>query len=172
MSRVMQGLPAVGFPEPPKPPEGPVPSVIGMTKREALTTLSEAGFRASIEMADSLSRKGRAFSQSPGGGSVTALGTIVTVQISTGKPAQVPMPPVVGMRGSKARALLESLGLAVTTVEVETRNTSKFGHVIAQDPPSQSLVLQGNTVTIFVGKAKGGGAGGGGNGGGGGGGGG
>jgi penicillin-binding protein 1A len=169
MSRVMQGLPAVGFPEPPKPPEGPVPSVIGMTKREALTTLSEAGFRASIEMADSLSRKGRAFSQSPGGGSVTALGTIVTVQISTGKPAQVPMPPVVGMRGSKARALLESLGLAVTTVEVETRNTSKFGHVIAQDPPSQSLVLQGNTVTIFVGKAKGGGAGGGGNGGGGGG---
>src|SRR5919106_159928 len=35
MSRVMQGLPAIGFPDPPKPPEGPVPSVIGMTKEKA-----------------------------------------------------------------------------------------------------------------------------------------
>ena len=32
MSQVMQGLPAIGFPDPPKPPEGPVPSVIGMNE--------------------------------------------------------------------------------------------------------------------------------------------
>jgi eukaryotic-like serine/threonine-protein kinase len=172
MSRVMQGLPSIGFPEPPKPPEGPVPSVIGMTKKEAITTLSEAGFRASIEMADSLSRKGRAFSQSPGGGSVTALGTLVTVQISTGEPAQVPMPRVVGMRGFDAKNALEALGLVVTTVRVEAGDPNKIGFVIAQEPRSQSFVVQGDTVTIFIGTAKtakGGGADGGGNGGGGGG---
>jgi membrane peptidoglycan carboxypeptidase len=168
MSRVMQGLPAIGFPEPPKPPVGPVPSVIGMDRKGAITTLSEAGFRANVEVVDNLSTKGKVFSQSPGGGSVTALGTIVSVQISTGKPAQIPMPRVVGMRGFGAKVSLESLGLVVTTVRVETGDPNKIGFVIAQDPKSQILVIQGNTVTIFVGAAKGGG-GGGGNGGGGGG---
>jgi membrane peptidoglycan carboxypeptidase len=167
MSRVMQGLPAIGFPEPPKPPEGPVPSVIGMTRKEAITTLSKAGFRASVEIADSLSPKGQVFSQSPGGGSVIALGTNVSVQISTGEPPQITMPRVVGMRGFGAQTLLESLGLKVTVVRVETGNKNKIGFVIDQDPPSQTLLIQGDPVTISVGEAKGGGGNGGGGGGGG-----
>jgi membrane peptidoglycan carboxypeptidase len=168
MSKVMQGLPAIGFPEPPKPPEGPVPSVIGMTKKEAITTLSEAGFRASVEIADSLSPKGQVFSQSPSGGSVVPLGTSVSVQISTGEPPQITMPRVVGMRGFGAQVLLESLGLKVTVVRVETGNKNKIGFVVDQDPPSQTLLIQGDTVTISVGEAKGGGGGNGGGGGGGG----
>jgi membrane peptidoglycan carboxypeptidase len=165
MSKVMQGLPAIGFPEPPKPPEGPVPSVIGMTKKEAITTLSEAGFRASVEIADSLSPKGQVFSQSPSGGSVVPLGTSVSVQISTGEPPQITMPRVVGMRGFGAQVLLESLGLKVTVVRVETGNKNKIGFVVDQDPPSQTLLIQGDTVTISVGEAKGGGGNGGGGGG-------
>jgi penicillin-binding protein 1A len=39
MTRVMQGLPAIGFPDPPKPPEAPVPSVIGMKQAEATAVL-------------------------------------------------------------------------------------------------------------------------------------
>jgi membrane peptidoglycan carboxypeptidase len=166
MSRVMQGLPSIGFPAPPKPPEGPVPSVIGMKKQEAIATLSDAGFRVSVTIADSLSPKGKVFSQSPGGGSVTALGTIVAVQISTGVPAQVPMPRVVGMRGFEAKAYLESLGLKVTRVSLETKKSERVGYVIAQDPPSQKMVTQGTTVTIFVGAEPKGGNGGGGGGGG------
>jgi membrane peptidoglycan carboxypeptidase len=170
MSKVMQGLPAIGFPDPPKPPEGPVPSVIGMKRKEAIATLSEAGFRVSVGIADSLSPKGQVFSQSPGGGTVTALGTIVSIQISTGEPAQFSMPRVVDMRGYEARAFLASLGLTVDTVRVETGNPNRVGYVIAQDPRSQTLVTQGDAVTIFVGaEAKGGGGGGGGDGGGGGG---
>jgi membrane peptidoglycan carboxypeptidase len=157
MSKVMQGLPEIGFPEPPKPPVGPVPSVIGMDRDGAITTLSDAGFRAKIEVVDNLSEKGKVFSQSPGGGSVTALGTIVSVQISTGKAAEIPMPRVVGMRGFAAEAFLEASGLTVTTVRVQTGNPNKIGFVIAQDPHSGTPVVQGNTVTIFVGQAKGGG---------------
>jgi penicillin-binding protein 1A len=175
MSKVMQGLPAIGFPEPPTPPQGPIPSVIGMTRKEAIATLSEAGFRFSVTTADSISPKGQVFAQSPGGGTVTALGTIVSVQISTGVPARVSMPRVVGMRGYEAKALLQSLGLEVTTVRIETGAPDEVGYVITQDPRSQKLVTQGSTVTIFVGAdPKGGngggnGGGGGGNGGGGGG---
>jgi len=171
MSKVMQGLPALGFPEPPKPPDGPVPSVIGMTRKEAVATLSDAGFRASVTIADSLSPKGKVFTQSPGGGTVTALGTIVSVQISTGEPAQISMPRVFGMRGFEAKAYLQSLGLAVATVKIETEKPDKVGFVIAQDPPSGTFVVQGSTVTIYVGvepTGGNGGNGGGGNGGGGG----
>jgi penicillin-binding protein 1A len=163
MSRVMQGLPSIGFPEPPKPPEGPVPSVIGMNRQEAIATLSEAGFRVSVSIADSLSPKGKVFSQSPGGGSVTALGTVVSVQISTGVPAQITMPRVVGMKGYEAKAYLESLGLVVRREALETKKREQVGYVIAQDPRSQKKVTQGDTVTIFIGaEAKGGGGGGGG----------
>jgi beta-lactam-binding protein with PASTA domain len=123
-----------------------------MTRKEAITTLSQAGFRFSIEIADSFAPKGQVFSQSPGGGTVTALGTLIHIQISTGVPAQITMPRVVDMRGYEATAFLESLGLHVEVVRIETGNPNKVGYVLAQDPRSQSLVVQGSTVTIFVGE--------------------
>jgi penicillin-binding protein 1A len=166
MSRVMQGLPAIGFPDPPKPPEGPVPSVIGMRRQEAITTLSEAGFRASVEIVDDSSPKGQVFSQSPGGGSITALGTLIQIQISTGVPAKVTMPRVVDMRGYLAAEFLRSLGLVVDLVRAQTGNQAKVGYVIAQEPRSKTEVVQGSTVKIFVGGEGNGGGNGNGNGGG------
>jgi membrane peptidoglycan carboxypeptidase len=171
MSRIMRGLPAVGFPDPPKPPEGPVPSVIGLKKDPAREILSEAGFRVSVSIADSTAPKGQVFSQSPGGGTVTELGTMVTIQVSTGVPPRVTMPRVVGLRSFNGKLALQALGLAVNTVLVETENPAKVGYVIAQDPQRGTLLLEGSAVTIFVGVEPrgngGGGNGGGGNGGGG-----
>lgn len=164
MSRVMQGFPAIGFPDPPAPPQGPVPSVIGMKRREATEVLSEAGFRVSVEIADNVAPKGEVFSQTPGGGSVTALGTIVSLEVSTGVPAQVTMPRVVGMRGYDAKLRLESLGLVVELERVQTGDPRQDGYVIAQDPRSQTELVQGTTVTIFVGRHGGGNGGGGGSG--------
>ncbi|MGH2641890.1 MAG: transglycosylase domain-containing protein [Actinomycetota bacterium] len=166
MSRVMQGLPAIGFPDPPKPPEGPVPSVIGLNRKNAITTLSEAGFRASVEVVDDSSPKGKVFSQTPGGGSITALGTLIQIQISTGVPAKVTMPRVVDVRGYVAAELLRSLGLVVDIVRVKTDDPQKVGYVISQDPRSKTEVVQGSTVRIFVGDEGNGGGNGDGNGGG------
>jgi beta-lactam-binding protein with PASTA domain len=69
------------------------------------------------------------------------------------------------MRGFEARAYLESLGLKVTTVRIETKKQQQIGFVVAQDPRSGKVVTQGTTVSIFVGEPKGGGGGGGGGGG-------
>jgi membrane peptidoglycan carboxypeptidase len=151
MSQVMQGLPAIGFPDPPKPPEGPVPSVVGMTKDEAKAALTEAGFRVSVSTGDSFSPKGQVFSQSPGGGTVTILGTLVTIQVSTGEVPQATVPRVVGMKLNGATVALQSHGLAVNTVEIETANPAKVGFVIAQDPAAGSVVVEGTPVTIYVG---------------------
>jgi membrane peptidoglycan carboxypeptidase len=164
MTRVMQGLPAIGFPDPPKPPEGPVPSVIGMKRKEAIAVLSKAGFRVSVEIADDVAPKGQVFSQTPSGGSVTELGTIVSLRISTGVPATVIMPRVVDTRGYVAKQRLESLGLVVELVRVETGDSKQIGYVIAQEPRSKTELDQGATVTIYVGIEKTNGNGGGGGG--------
>jgi penicillin-binding protein 1A len=174
MSRIMQGFPMLGFPKPPEPPEAPVPDVVGTSRREAMRVLSEAGFRVSIGSADSLAPQNQVISQSPGGGSITPLGTIVSIQVSTGVPAQVQVPRVVSMKVGSARSTLESLGLVVSIVEEETQNPDEVGIVLAQDPPGRTTVTQGSTVTLLVGveakgKGDGNGGGGGGNGGGGGG---
>jgi membrane peptidoglycan carboxypeptidase len=155
MRKVVQGFPSIGFPEPPKPPQGPVPSVIGMTKKDAIAALSDAGFRFSAVTADSIAPRGQVFSQSPGGGTVTDLGTLVTIQISTGVPAEVIVPRVVTMKASEAVALLQSLGLNVSVVKAETNDPDKIGIVINQDPNGHTSVVQGSTVTIVVGKEKG-----------------
>jgi membrane peptidoglycan carboxypeptidase len=167
MLKIMQGFPAQGFPAPPTPPEAPVPSVIGMGKKEARRTLSEAGFRVTAETGDSLTPKGQVFSQSPGGGAIVPLGTEVTISISTGVPPQVVVPRVVTMKVADAKALLQSLGLNVTVIKKETDDEKQIGIVLNQDPDGHTTVIEGSTVTIVVGvKAKGNGNGGGGGGGG------
>ena len=152
MLRVMNGRPSIGFPEPPKPPVASVPSVIGMKRKEAITTLSEAGFRASVTIADSVTTRGHVFSQSPGGGSVIPIGTLVAIQVSTGVPAMIEVPRVVTLSQSEAVALLRSLNLVPVIVKVDTGDPDKVGVVINQDPNGHTTVEEGTNVTIMVGK--------------------
>jgi beta-lactam-binding protein with PASTA domain len=140
-----------------------------MKRKEAVAVLSEAGFHASVGVADSLAPEGEVFSQTPGGGSMTELGSIVSIQVSTGVPPIVTMPRVVDMRGYDAKLRLESLGLVVELVRVETGDKKQVGYVIAQDPRSKTELVEGSTVTIYVGaepEGNGNGNGGGGGGGG------
>jgi beta-lactam-binding protein with PASTA domain len=135
-----------------------------MDRREATEVLSEAGFRVSVEIADNVAPKGQVFGQTPAGGSTTALGTSVSLQVSTGVPAHVVMPRVVDMRGYDAKLRLEALGLEVEFVRVETGDPKQVGYVIAQEPASKTELDQGTKVTIYVGKQNGNGGGGGGDG--------
>jgi membrane peptidoglycan carboxypeptidase len=169
MSRIADRFPVVGFPEPPKPPEAPIPNVIGMGRKQASGTLTEAGFRVVVQTADAFAPRGQVFSQSPGAGSVTPLGTLVTISVSTGQPPMTVVPRVVGMEDAEARATLAAAGLAVSVerVEVPPRDA---GIVRSQDPRGGTTVVEDTVVTIVVGVERGGGdGGGGGNGGGGGG---
>jgi len=141
-----------------------------MSGHEARAALLHAGFRVNAVVSDSLAPEGQVFSQSPGGGAVTPLGTSVTIYVSTGEPAQVTVPRVVGLSRSDAEQALASLGLVANIVKVDTDDPKLVGVVLAQDPHSQTQVVQGSSITILVGREpKGDGGGGKGNGGGGGG---
>ena len=169
MNRIVQGFPRLGFPD---PPQAQVPSVVGKTRREAVQILKAAGFKAHVEIADSLAPQGDVFEQEPAGGTTTLVGTIVTIRVSTGIPPMAKVPRVVGMKLEAAQALLASLNLSVVVDEVVTEDPREVGRVLNQDPNGATVVPEGSTVTLVVGvepkKGNGNGNGNGGGGGGGG----
>jgi membrane peptidoglycan carboxypeptidase len=151
MSRVMSGMPAQSFSSPPAPERGRVPGVIGLAENRAVVRISAAGFQVDVKQVDSLKPKGVVVSQAPGGGASAVLGTIVRLQVSTGKPPKVVVPRVRDMPYPKARAILRDLGLAVVKVPMEVVQADKVGIVLAQDPVSGTEVKEGATVTLTVG---------------------
>ncbi len=151
MSRVMSGMPAEAFSAPPAPERAQVPNVVGLAENRAVTRMSGAGFRVDVKMVDSLEPKGIVVSQAPGGGSSAVLGTIVRLDVSTGKPPIVLVPKVRGMTYPEARAILRELGLVVVKIEREVVNPDKVGLVLAQDPVWGTEVKEGSTVTLRVG---------------------
>jgi len=173
MSRITQGMKMLEFPS---PPQGPVPSVVGMTKDEAIERLEGAKFSVRVERVDSFAPKGEVVAQDPAAGTVTILGTRVTIQVSTGEPPQTTVPNVVGATARAATSALRAAGLSVAVNEVVVDKGRLDGIVLEQSPGGGTVVTEGSTVTISVGVlpddrggGNGNGGGGGGNGGGGGG---
>jgi penicillin-binding protein 1A len=148
MNRIVQGFAKLGFP---KPPQAPVPSVVGMTRKEAKRTLKEAGFTALVQVGDSVAPKGDVFEQDPAAGTVTVLGSRITIQVSNGVAPMAGVPRVRGMKVAAARSLLQSLGLSVAVTEVETTDPHEVGIVLDQDPNAGTTVPEGTTVEISVG---------------------
>jgi membrane peptidoglycan carboxypeptidase len=165
MAQMMSGLPAIGFPEPPKPPTGPVPNVVGMKRVKAITTLGEAGFRVEASIVDSSAPKGVVISQAPSGGTVTDLGITVRIEVSNGVPPVAVVPRVVGLTPEKAASILKKAGFQVMTLEKVVEDKTKVGIVVFQQPGGSAQAEEGTTVTIYVGVKSSGGVGGGGGGG-------
>jgi membrane peptidoglycan carboxypeptidase len=155
MSHVMAGMPVRGFPAPPAPETGKVPDVTGRGSNAAQQILAGAGFSSRVEEVASLKPEGTVVSQSPGGGATAQLGTLVTLQVSTGKAPTVKMPEVKGMEAGAARATLEGLGLVVHVVEKDVTDAKLDGVVLSTIPTAGTSVEKGSTVTVNVGVKKG-----------------
>ncbi|MEX1263880.1 MAG: transglycosylase domain-containing protein [Actinomycetota bacterium] len=155
MIRVMQGMSVLDFPEPPPPPIATVPDVVGLPREKAVARLAAAGFNASVVEVDSREPEGVVAAQSPAGGTTTALGTAVRLEVSTGKPPETEVPGTIGLTESAARAALEDAGFVVEVVFEQVKDESKVGKVLRQDPPGATAAAEGSTVTIVVGEAGG-----------------
>ena len=139
-----------------------MPSVVGMSRRRPRAALSEAGFRVNVDDADSLTPKGQVFSQSPGGGAVTPLGTLVTIYVSTGEPAAGHGPAGRRSAGSDAKLALHHSGWSVNIVKVDTDDPSSSATSSRRIPRHTRPRWSRSSITILVGVGAGGGDGGGG----------
>ncbi len=128
-----------------------VPSVTGLTKKKAKSTLKDAGFSVDVQTAYSDTvESGYVISQSPTAGSTVEYGSTITIVVSQGaEVSYTPVPNVAGNSLATAKTTLSNYGLNCTYTE-EYSDTVESGVVISQSPESGTEVEDGSTVTLVV----------------------
>lgn len=130
-----------------------VPSLAGMTQKEATATLADLGLKSEVgdEVFSEDIPVGKVISSTPGGGGKVGKAGIVKLNISKGK-ERIVIPSLVGLTPDIAIQKLAELGLkAGDTTEIFSALAEK-GFVAATDPKISSEVKRNSIVNIFVSK--------------------
>jgi membrane peptidoglycan carboxypeptidase len=151
MLQAVANLPVENFPNPPPQKAGTVPDVVGLKQADAETALTKANFVPQVKQVDSTKPAGTVVSQNPAGGASAPLGTLVEIDVSTGKAPVSKVPNVVGETQAKAEADLQAAGFKVSVVYQQVFDPKENGIVLSQDPKGGTKRPQGSTVTIVVG---------------------
>jgi serine/threonine-protein kinase len=130
-------------------PKVSVPSVVGKQSTDAAAALAEKGLKANVHYVHSEKDSGIVTGQFPKAGSRLLKGESVRINVSQG-PKPVGVPPVVGSPFESAAGTLQGAGFAVARRDVESNDPK--GVVVQMDPPANSLIAPGSTVTLFVSK--------------------
>jgi penicillin-binding protein 1A len=129
-----------------------VPSVIGLQRDAAISTLRGSGFNVAVRYADSNQPVGTVVAQQPLGGSRLIQTGTVTITVARGdpEPETVPVPNVVGMPDGAASARLRGDGFDVAVVRERCDGgcDPRKGIVWAQSPSGEAPA--GATITIYV----------------------
>ena len=129
---------------------GEVPNVVGLTRQQAELAIENAGLDVGdVEEIRANTPRGTVTSSRPVSGTRVTIPSSVTLIVSMG-PASIDMPDVVGENYSRARSVLEQLGLRIGDVNVDSTSLATGGTVIAQSPAVGRAVGQGSRVTLTV----------------------
>lgn len=134
------------------PKLGTVPSVIGMSREQALTALEVAGFEAN-EVSERASNepRGAVIDSKPRPGAQVAVPSPVLLVISAG-PTTVVVPDVVGRPLSDATQFLRQVGLTIGDVRGPGGLTPEpSATVLSQSPAAGREVPAGTRVDMIVG---------------------
>jgi eukaryotic-like serine/threonine-protein kinase len=125
-----------------------VPYVVGLQQANAVNKIEEKGLTPQVRpVSNSDVEEGVVFNQSPTEGTRVDKETVVTIDVSSGKP-EVTIPSVVGQTDDDAVAELTRAGLNVQVVEVNSDRD--VGTVTAQNPGAGTVVVEGTQVRINV----------------------
>ena len=127
-----------------------VPDVRGMTRDEAVATLTAANLDVSVAEVYSEQEPGVVTAQSPGPGTRLVEGETVSINVSRGI-KQVSVPSVVGELLDAAIAAIEDAGFTAGSPVFENSDKPE-NTVIAQDPAGGSLQRPGTTIALTVSK--------------------
>ena len=125
-----------------------VPYVVGLQQTNAVNKIEEKGLTPQVRpVSNSDVEEGVVFSQTPTEGTRVDNETVVTIDVSSGKP-EVTIPSVVGQTDDDAVAELTRAGLNAQVVEVNSDRD--VGTVTAQNPGAGTVVVEGTQVRINV----------------------
>jgi beta-lactam-binding protein with PASTA domain len=125
-----------------------VPYVVGLQESLARNAIVEKGLIPRVRrVSNSDVEEGLVFAQRPVEGSSVDEESLVTIDVSSGKP-EVEIPGVVGQSRDSAVAELTQAGLDAQVVEVNSDKAE--GTVTAQSPGAGTVVVEGTRVRINV----------------------
>ena len=125
-----------------------VPYVVGLQQANAVNKIEEKGLTPQVRpVSNSDVEEGVVFTQTPTEGTHVDKETVVTIDVSSGKP-EVTIPSVVGQTDDDAVAELTRAGLNAQVVEVNSDRD--VGTVTAQNPGAGTVVVEGTQVRINV----------------------
>ncbi|MFF2197135.1 Stk1 family PASTA domain-containing Ser/Thr kinase [Streptomyces sp. NPDC058157] len=129
-----------------------VPDLKGRPLEDAKAELTKAGLAPGI-VTQAFSQdvaQGSVISTDPAGGQKRAPDSAVALQVSKGRPVQVPN--VTGQPADQARAALETLGLKVATAPDQVNSPAPAGTVANQSVAAGTQAAGGDTVTLTLSK--------------------
>ena len=129
-----------------------IPDVVGMTKDVANTTLTDSGFKVTVNYEYSADvEEGKVISQSPDANTSGKKGDTITLVVSQGVES-VKVPDLSGMTQDEAKSALEAVGLKLGSSSTQNSDTVDEGKVISQSKSSGSYVDSGSSVDIVISK--------------------
>ncbi|HEX6311113.1 MAG TPA: PASTA domain-containing protein [Acidimicrobiia bacterium] len=126
----------------------PAPSLVGLSREEAVTRASDAGVLLEFRERDSDDPQGVIVGQSPGAGEWLSEGGTVTVFVSRGPPP-VPVPDVTGQAQGEAELVLAGAGFGVNVVTEHHEEVAE-GLVLRTEPAANADAAPDSTVTLVV----------------------
>ncbi len=93
--------------------------------------------------------KGQVYKQSPLAGNTVDRGATVTYWVSKGQP-KVSVPDLSGLDQTQATTAIQAAGLLLGTVTTATSTSVPAGGVVSQNPPANTMVARGSTVSIVI----------------------
>ncbi|HUF01011.1 MAG TPA: Stk1 family PASTA domain-containing Ser/Thr kinase [Gaiellaceae bacterium] len=127
-----------------------VPYIVGLEEARAESLLEESGLVPNVRRVPSSDvEEGLVIDQDPEQGTRVDRESVVVIDVSSGKP-EVTVPNVVGLSVESAVATLTQNGLTAQVVEVFSDRDA--GTVTAQQPRSNTVVVEGTSVRVNVSK--------------------
>ena len=130
-----------------------VPSLAGMTQKEATAVLAELALKSEIgeEVFSEDIPVGKVISSTPGGGGKVSKDGVVKLNISKGK-ERIIIPSLVGITPDVAIQKLAEIGLKIGETNEIFSDAAEKGFVVATEPKISSEVKRNSIVNIFVSK--------------------
>ena len=130
-----------------------VPSLVGLSKSEASTVLSQLGLRTEIaeEIFSEDIDKGKIISTKPGGGGKVSPDGVVGLVVSKGQ-ERILITSLKGTTPDIASQKIADLGLSVGEIIENFDSVVEAGFVIGTNPKEQTPVKRGSIVNIIVSK--------------------
>jgi serine/threonine-protein kinase len=125
-----------------------IPDVSGLGRLQAKRILVRAGFHVTEQTVTSDSVPVyHVVSTQPGAREQLQIGSVVTINVSTG-PQKVTVPSVVGKQRDEATTLLQAAGFTVVTTNRQANQPQNT--VLAQSPAGNSQAAKGSAVVITI----------------------